>query len=254
MPLYLLTAATKKRKAPESTAAATAKATGPQKKAALGTATSTKPAPVKKEVKPVTAASVKDAKADSSFFSAPKPKQKLPSFKKAPPVPLSTKKEDAVAQPSNFDPFKEALKSMKVARKESPAVSTPPPQSASSTASVADSLNQTSLNARNLKKKKSVSWAPEGQLEAIKLIDKAIYDDDPVDVSTFSTLLPPYRSLIPLRFFLFRVYTWHIASATWTGEKEQRCTLTSSKKQLIGQSLLVSKLELKVRVCEKLAD
>ena len=35
------------------------------------------------------------------------------------------------------------------------------------------------------KKKKSVSWAPDGRLEQIKLIERAVYDDDPVDVSIF---------------------------------------------------------------------
>jgi len=30
-------------------------------------------------------------------------------------------------------------------------------------------------------KRKSVQWAPEGQLESIRLIERAIYDDDPVD-------------------------------------------------------------------------
>ena len=36
-----------------------------------------------------------------------------------------------------------------------------------------------------MKKKKSVSWAPDGRLEQIKLIERAVYDDDPVDVSIF---------------------------------------------------------------------
>lgn len=42
------------------------------------------------------------------------------------------KKEDTatgnVSQPSNFNPFQEALNSMKVAKQDLPAVSRPPPQ------------------------------------------------------------------------------------------------------------------------------
>jgi protein phosphatase 1 regulatory subunit 10 len=141
---------------------------------AIGTSTSTKPA-VKKEIKPV--AAVKDAKADFSFFSAPKPKARLPSFKKA-AVPAQLKKDDAnVALPSSFDPFQEALKSMK-ARKDSPALSTPPAASATTPP-------QISLG-KNGKKKKCVTWATDEQLVSIRLIERAIYDDDPVDVSTVS--------------------------------------------------------------------
>jgi protein phosphatase 1 regulatory subunit 10 len=43
------------------------------------------------------------------------------------------------------------------------------------------------------KKKKSVSWASEEQLESIRYIEKAVYDDDPTEVSvsfTFSALTP----------------------------------------------------------------
>jgi protein phosphatase 1 regulatory subunit 10 len=127
---------------------------------------------VKKEAKPVVTA-VKDAKSDSSFFSAPKPKPKLPNFKKAPAAPTKTERNPNVAQPSSIDPFQEALKSMAKARKESPVVSTPPPTSS----------DIPSATIKLGKKKKSVTWAPEGQLELIRLIEKAVYDDDPVDVS-----------------------------------------------------------------------
>ena len=145
----------------------------PLKKSAVGTASSTKPVVVKKESKPLVVPTVKDAKADSSFFSAPKPKAKLPSFKKA-PAPAQVKKEDVnVAQPSAIDPFQDILKSM-TKRKESPAVSTPPGS--------AGTPPQTGVT-KNGKKRKSVTWAPDSQLESIRLIEKAIYDDDPVDVS-----------------------------------------------------------------------
>jgi protein phosphatase 1 regulatory subunit 10 len=128
---------------------------------------------VKKEPKTTVVTAVA-AKSDSSFFSAPKPKPKLPSFKKAP----VQAKEPQVAQPSTFDPFQEALKGMSK-RRESPAVSTPPSQSSATTTPAP----QTGLTKKG-KKRKSVTWAPEGKLEMVKFIEKAIYDDDPADVSS----------------------------------------------------------------------
>lgn len=151
----------KKRK---STEPPPSKTPPPMKKAAVAGA---KAATVKKES---SAKTVAPAKSDSSFFSAPKPKPKLPSFKKAQVAPV--KREAEIAQPSSIDPFQEALKSMRPKR-ESPMVSTPPPNSA------AGSTNGTKTG----KKRKSVTWPPEGQLEMVKYIDKAIYDDDPEDVS-----------------------------------------------------------------------
>src|ERR1700729_4007299 len=111
-----------------------------------------KPTAVKREPKTVVT-SVKDAKSDSSFFSAPKPKPKLPSFKKAPAAVVKTEPDVNIAQPSAIDPFQEALRSMAKARKESPAVSTPPP--------VAASTPPVATGAKLGKKKKSVTWAPE---------------------------------------------------------------------------------------------
>ncbi|TFY60615.1 hypothetical protein EVJ58_g5042 [Rhodofomes roseus] len=165
----------KKRKAE----AASTKAAPASKKAAISTSTtSSKPVAVKKEAKPVVK-EVKDAKSDSSFFSAPKPKPRLPSFKKAPPPPIVKKELDPnVAQPSSFNPFEEALKSMAKSRKDSPATATPPPAPVSAPLTTA----ATSLTASG-KPKKRVTWAPEGELERIKLIERAIYDDDPSDVS-----------------------------------------------------------------------
>lgn len=162
----------------------------PAKRPAVGTVTSTKPSTtttgVKKVVKTVVQA--KDAKSDSSFFSAPKPKPKLPSFKKGPPpaaAPVKKESDTNVAQPSSIDPFQEALRSMGKIRKESPAaVATPPPASASSSATPPASLSKSG------KKKKTVSWAPPDRLEEVKLIEKAIYDDDPIDVSPFFPHFP----------------------------------------------------------------
>ncbi|KAI0289517.1 hypothetical protein BC826DRAFT_1098506 [Russula brevipes] len=148
----------------------------PAKKSAVSVASSSRPSVVvKKEGKSstttVAAATMKESKSDSSFFSAPKQKPKLPSFKKAPTgttAAAAIKKEPPanVAQPSSTDAFQEALKDMR-ARKPSPSA-----PSTSSTSTPAPSP---------LKKKKSVTWAPDGQLELVKLIERAVYDDDPVD-------------------------------------------------------------------------
>ncbi|KAJ6463236.1 hypothetical protein C8R47DRAFT_1327013 [Mycena vitilis] len=166
----------KKRKPAEPPA----RALPPLKKAAMG---STRPV-VKKEPgssKIPPAPPVKDAKSDSSFFSAPKPKPKLPSFKKAPPVPV--KKED-VAQPSAIDPFQEALKSMRT-RKGSPLTNGPAaaaaagsPHGSASGSVEAGPSTSTSAAVRLGKRKKTVTWAPDGKLESIRLIDRAIYGDE----------------------------------------------------------------------------
>ncbi|KIJ56912.1 hypothetical protein M422DRAFT_198234 [Sphaerobolus stellatus SS14] len=153
----------KKRKVEEPAAS---KLAPPPKRVAV-----VKPAPlvgkavsVKRELKGAPA--VKDAKSDSSFFSAPKPKPKLPSFKKAP-----IKKEGPdpnVAQPSAVDPFKDALAAMTRSRSSPTPVpidakSTPPPPSHSTIPG---------------RKKKRVTFKSDDQLVQVKLIERAIYDDD----------------------------------------------------------------------------
>lgn len=157
----------KKRKLEE----ATPKTAPPAKKLALSkTAVGpAKPVAVKREpVKPSPA--VKDAKSDSSFFSAPKPKPKLPSFKKA---PIKKEADPNVAQPSAVDPFKDALAAMTKARSSPTPVpgpeakATPPPTTASLPG----------------KKKKRVVFKSEDKLVEIRLIEPAIYDDDVADVS-----------------------------------------------------------------------
>jgi len=59
-------------------------------------------------------------------------------------------------------------------RKDSPATATPPPAPVQS----APPAPTTTLT-KTGKLKKSVTWAPEGKLEMIKLIERAVYDDDP---------------------------------------------------------------------------
>lgn len=95
--LLALSSDTKKRKAGDPTSN---KGAVPVKKAAVGSNSSTKPVVVKKEQKPA----VKDAKADSSFFSAPKPKAKLPSFKKAPAPALVKKRMQQSRQVTSRNP------------------------------------------------------------------------------------------------------------------------------------------------------
>lgn len=154
------------------------KSAQPTKKAAVSSASSSRPVVVKKESK-AAPQTVKDSKSDSSFFSAPKPKPRLPSFKKSPaPPPLKKEPDPNVAQPSAVDPFQEALKDMAKGRKPSPAAVSFAANH--STATGSSTQTPTGLT-KSGKKKKVVKWAPEGQLELVKLIEKAIYDDDPVD-------------------------------------------------------------------------
>ncbi|TBU27696.1 hypothetical protein BD311DRAFT_788974 [Dichomitus squalens] len=157
-----------------------AKGAPPVKKAAVpgATASTPKAIPVKKEAKPV----VKDAKSDSSFFSKPKvTKKELPSFKKnapAAPAPVKKESDQNIAQPSSFNPFEEVLKSYGSAGASAtppPSVPSPAPGPSTTVASVTAPSGLT----RKGKLKRSVTWAPDGQLEQIRLIERAVYDDDP---------------------------------------------------------------------------
>ena len=220
-----------------------AKGVPPAKRSALGVPSSAKPVSVKKEPTRPAAPTVKDAKSDSSFFSAPKPKPKLPSFKKAPPAPSSQASKQQttnnVAQPSSIDPFQELLKSMAKGRKESPAASTPP--------STSTPVPQAPL-VMNGKKKKTVTWPSDDKLESVRLIEKAVYDDDPVDVSFLSPFLDLYDTLMTCSrsqfcgcFSLYRVYMCLTACAIWIGGKELLCMRIYLKKPLTGLNLYVSK-------------
>ncbi len=192
---------------------------------------------VKKEGKTTATAAVKESKSDSSFFSAPKQKPKLPSFKKAPagtPPPTATKKEPPanVAQPSSTDAFQEALKDMR-ARKPSP--------SAPSTSSNNALASSVLTGVKPLKKKKSVTWAPDGQLELVKLIERAVYDDDPVDVSLiFLSIIVQYINYVsPMLIHRVR-HTQCKMYVNWIEAKAPPYTPTCSKRFLIGPSRNVS--------------
>jgi len=171
----------KKRKLEPAT---TAKSTVPNKKPAIGTSSSSKPVPsVKKEPLATTTKSTPATKSDSSFFSAPKPKPKLPSFKKA-PVPVKKEPDTNVAQPSSIDPFQEALKSMK-SRRDSPLASSAVSASSPPNTTGTPPLTQQSGVGTPIKlgkKKKSVTWAPDASLTSVRIIERAVYDDDSVDV------------------------------------------------------------------------
>lgn len=162
----------KKRKLPDVSAP---NKIGPPAKKPAVSSVSSKPVVVKKDLMKPTLPTVKDAKSDSSFFSAPKAKPRLPSFKKALPTlaaPVPKQPTGNIAQPSSIDPFQEALKSMAKGRKDSPAILTPP---------ATTPPNQQPEPPKHGKKKKFVSWADADKLESIRLIEKAVYDDDPVD-------------------------------------------------------------------------
>lgn len=135
------------------------------------TSKSSAPATATKKLQVKTPA-VKDAKTDTSFFSAAKPKPKLPDFKKA-PATVKKEPDPNVAQPSSYNPFEEIVKSMKT-HKESTPVATPPLSAGTGGAAA-------SAEPKKASKKKSVTWAPDGQLELVKIIERAVYDDDPAD-------------------------------------------------------------------------
>lgn len=219
----------------------------PAKKPAVGTATSTKPTTVKKETKPLatagsTGTTVKGAGTDTGFFSGPKPKPRLPSFKKAPAPPKTA--DGDVAQPSNVDPFQDILKSMK--RKDaSPAVVTPPALAQSPLQGQQQQPSHAGPLGKSGGKKKSVTWAADSELESIRYIERAVYDDDPKDVGWIS-LLVSFLSM--MRFNVIWLDRAHmLICETWIGVRELRCMHRSSKKSSIGQSLFVRGYLVKIR-------
>ena len=193
----------RKRKAAEP-----ASKPGPTKKVALGTGARSSPTPSTAKapngVKPIPGAKppsatstgtstagavVKDVKADASFFST-KPKPKLPSFRRIQkpvepaPTQAGTAPTSGVAQPMDWDPFADALKSV---RKGSPNVKS---QSHPSTNSMdvdpkadgkepsSSGLGPAAISAKTGKLKKIVRFAGEGELEKVKWIERAVYEDD----------------------------------------------------------------------------
>jgi protein phosphatase 1 regulatory subunit 10 len=132
---------------------------------------------------------VKDVKADASFFSA-KPKPKLPSFRRIQkpvepaPAQASTSSASDIAQPMDWDPFADALKSV---RKGSPNVKSQHQPSTNSMAldprtdgkePSSSGSGPVAISAKTGKPKKIVRFAGEGELEKVKWIERAVYEDD----------------------------------------------------------------------------
>ena len=137
-------------------------------------------------------ASAKPVQSDSSFFSA-KPKAKLPSFRKKPVAAASNVKTEGEGQnkiaqpqaqlPSDYNPFADALKAV---RKGSPVV---PPVSTPNQANGAGSSEKApAISTKTGMPKKVVRFRPDGELEMVKFIERAIYDDD-IPGGTVSNLL-----------------------------------------------------------------
>ena len=62
-----------------------------------------------------------------------------------------------------------------------------------------------------------VTWAANGQLEQVRLIERAIYDDDPVDVGGFVEGIA--RVMIFDVIVHYRESTLRIVYETWKGGK-----------------------------------
>lgn len=157
-----------------------AKAGPPAKKPAVAPASANKPATT--VVKKVVTATAKDSKADSSFFSS-KPKPKLPSFRKtATTATVKTEESDgATAQPSSIDPFAEAVKALH--KSGSPAIAAAEAAAAAIASSLRESTPSSSSATpvslgKNGQPKKRVSFASDDKLTLVKIIERAVYDDD----------------------------------------------------------------------------
>ncbi|KAI0047045.1 hypothetical protein FA95DRAFT_1679349 [Auriscalpium vulgare] len=61
------------------------------------------------------------------------------------------------------------------------------------------------------KKKKSVTWPADSDLEQVKLIDKAIYVDDPIDV----TIVHRIRQILSFLVFLYPLAAWAVLAWLW---------------------------------------
>lgn len=157
-----------------------AKGGPPAKKPAVASASANKPATT--VVKKVVTAAAKDSKADSSFFSS-KPKPKLPSFRKtATTTAVKTEESDgATSQPSSIDPFAEAVKALH--KSGSPAIAAAEAAAAAIASSLRESTPSSSSATpvslgKNGQPKKRVSFASDDKLTLVKIIERAVYDDD----------------------------------------------------------------------------
>jgi protein phosphatase 1 regulatory subunit 10 len=183
----------KKRKAAD---APLSKTPPTKKTAAVGngtTSTVVKKDPTTNVSKAESKSAVGVVKTDNSFFSVPK-KKALPSFTKKPAPGPNGKKED-ISQPSNFDPFQEAMDAMMKSGTVTSAGPAPAPASAkgksvdfndaTSSSDAAMLIDRPSSSAPVsskpsdlLKRSKSVTFAPDHELEQVRWIDKADYGDN----------------------------------------------------------------------------
>ena len=228
-------------------AGATRDAPAPKKQATAAGSAKPGVVAVKKETTPIpkasssSAAVINAAKSDSSFFSAPKAKPKLPSFKKAMTAPTANaaalSKQNDVAQPMSLNPFADALKSLDKSR-----LGTPPLASGAQVASAPAnhtiaSASEPSVSSSN--KKKRVSFAPDNQLVSVRWIERAVYDQDPSAaedvVSVCSLPHPDKHACVLLPMFTHVCRTENITIlGTSTGKRVSRCTNTSLKNSLTG--------------------
>ncbi|KIM22464.1 hypothetical protein M408DRAFT_18176 [Serendipita vermifera MAFF 305830] len=123
--------------------------------------------------------STKGAQSDSGFFS--KPKQKLPSFRKKPgtgaAATTSTGASAADGPPVAYsNPFEDAMKSLRKSN-DSPANNAPNPVSSGNTIVGSTPTGTPGISSKTGKPKKKLRW-DDAQLEKIKYIERAIYDDD----------------------------------------------------------------------------
>ena len=91
------------------------------------------------------------------------------------------------------------------------------------------------------KPKRSVTWAADDKLEQVKLIERAVYDDDPASVSLFRSYRHMYCMLIRRHAAtLHKVRTRRITSAILTETRVRRYTPTCSTNRSNGRSHNVS--------------
>lgn len=117
-------------------------------------------------------------------------------------------------------------------RQGSPATPIPSPASVS----ITPPLTMTSRKT----KRKSVTWAPpDSQLESIRLIERAVYDGDPVDVSILFPFFIMMYSTLMLRILVscsYRGFTLHTICAICIGERVLLYMLPYSRKLSIGRT------------------
>ena len=145
----------------------TTKVALPVKKAAVGAISAAKPTAtvVKKVVQ-----APKDTKADLSFFTT-KPKEKLPAFKRMVP------KADPEPAGPTVNAFEEAMKLMG-SKSSNGSAAQPSARATDAARELTPTTTVTSSIGKNGKAKKRVTFPPPERLVQIKLIERAIYDDD----------------------------------------------------------------------------